>query len=510
MKTFLTNKNTRILLISCLLIAFRPCAWAQTTSKKLFIVIDVIAEDTAMLHGNSIAFNMSKSDINTSYPGYTKSYSQRINSPKTRMVIPLSTPVNYGRIELDNKTADAFKPLNNGNNLFLFQSGDTIELHLSNHKKGAFFTGKNTNKYNCMYRISNNADIVSFSQSNSYFKSKNFAAAFTSKKLQYDSIYAVQERILREFEGKFNREVFNLIGIDCQAAYHQRIIELYYGIPFMIKGYEEQIETAKGLFIKEYGNYKEPLIKDRSLFVKSYKYADFLSAMEKAYAVIINSSPEKSYYSSLKFSDIDKAIDLHNKKGILKDKLKLLALLSIDKKKQADYTSYISQIINEAGNNQFKKALIAFRDINSIGSNAFPFELPDEHGKMYKLADFKGKMVIMDFWFTGCEGCIGMANTLKKIASAYKSNPNIIFVTVSIDRNKEIWRKSLAAETYSCKDEINLLAGMDRQSAVIQRYHINSFPTIIAISKEGKIISTAPPDPRADSAVFKKFINQHL
>jgi thiol-disulfide isomerase/thioredoxin len=196
--------------------------------------------------------------------------------------------------------------------------------------------------------------------------------------------------------------------------------------------------------------------------------------------------------------------------GVLKDKVRLLSLYNINRVRQGDFADYLDAAISEAGNDIFKKRIIAFKDANGFLANAFPFALPDKNGRVYRLSDFKGKMVIMDFWFTGCHGCVGMGAVLKPIALFYKSNPNVVFISMCIDRNRDLWLKSLEEEKYCSKDEINLLAGMDRESSIYKHYDLQGCPTLIVISKEGKIISAAPPDPRIDAGVFKTFINKYL
>ncbi|EHQ25556.1 TlpA family protein disulfide reductase [Mucilaginibacter paludis] len=483
-------------------------ARAQTTNKRHPVIIDLVIDDPAMLQDAAIEFSMSKNDINTNYAIGTDLYRFKITAAKTMLVIPLSVSLNYGRIDYVYNKPGTGRPLNRSNNLFLFQQGDTVELHLSNQKNGAFFSGRSADTYNCMYKISNSDVIINNNQYNTYMRLKDYEAAFDCRKSQLDSILKVQSAILNSLKGKLSREIYNLIGLDCWGNYNQRLVEMYY-TPFTLQT-TEIYKTAKKLFIRDYGHYKEKILTDSNLFVLSYQYADFLFKKDRAYAVIMNSNAGKSHYPDLKFADINQAIDLNQDNGALRDKLKLLAFYEIDRRRQSDFVDFVNKAVSEAVNNQYKKALQEFSDNSAIGANAYPFELPDENGKIRQLKDFQGKVVVMDFWFTGCEGCIGMAAKLKPIISSFKANPDVIFITVSLDRNKTMWLKSLAAEKYSGKSEINLLAGMDRQSAIVKHYNIQGCPTIIIISKDGKIISVAPPDPRTDSKAFIAMVKQSL
>ncbi|MBB3058278.1 TlpA family protein disulfide reductase [Mucilaginibacter gotjawali] len=497
-----------LVFIITLMIAGTSVALAQTTEKKLFAVVDIVVEDTAMLHDGSIHINMSKNGINSNFASDRDTFGQEIVTAKTRLVIPLTGTVTYGRIDYLNRQQAAQLPLNQNNDLFVFQPGDSVVLHLSNHEKGAFFTGKSADKYNCIYRISNSDEINSVDKYNAYMKLKDFEGAYSYRKFQQDSIYAIQLHILETFKAKLNTDVYNLIKLDCLGNYNQHLADIYLS-PFLLQRSEEY-QTAGNLFSKHFGNYKEGHFNDTALLVKSYKYSDFLAEKEKVFAIIQNSLNGISYYSKLKFADINKAIDQHYVNGILKDKIKLLAFYNIDRRRQGDFASYINEAIDKAKDDPYKTALIQFRDANTIGADAFPFELPGQNGKLYKLSDFSGKVVVMDFWFTGCHGCVVMAESLKPIVSYYKSNPNIVFVSISIDGNKELWLKSLHEEKYCNTDEINLLAGMDRESSIYKHYNIQECPTLIVISKTGKIISAAPPDPRIDEEAFKALIDKYL
>jgi len=57
----------------------------------------------------------------------------------------------------------------------------------------------------------------------------------------------------------------------------------------------------------------------------------------------------------------------------------------------------------------------------------------DATGKKVTLADFKGKVVVMNIWATWCAPCKVEMPTLAKLAKAYKGKP-VAVVAVSIDK----------------------------------------------------------------------------
>lgn len=76
---------------------------------------------------------------------------------------------------------------------------------------------------------------------------------------------------------------------------------------------------------------------------------------------------------------------------------------------------------------------------------AYAFE--DASGKRVTLADFKGKVVVMNLWATWCAPCKIEMPTLAKLAKAYEGKP-VEVVAVSIDKpeQKEQARSFIAAQ----------------------------------------------------------------
>ena len=60
----------------------------------------------------------------------------------------------------------------------------------------------------------------------------------------------------------------------------------------------------------------------------------------------------------------------------------------------------------------------------------------DADGKPLRLADFKGKGVVLNLWATWCGPCVLEMPTLAKLASAYQGKP-VAVVAVSIDGDRD-------------------------------------------------------------------------
>ena len=71
-------------------------------------------------------------------------------------------------------------------------------------------------------------------------------------------------------------------------------------------------------------------------------------------------------------------------------------------------------------------------DAGSIGSQVAEFELADLSGKKVRLSDFKGKVVVLDFWATWCGPCRVEIPDFVKLQSKYKDK-GLEIVGLSLD-----------------------------------------------------------------------------
>jgi len=68
----------------------------------------------------------------------------------------------------------------------------------------------------------------------------------------------------------------------------------------------------------------------------------------------------------------------------------------------------------------------------AVGTAPPDYTFYDAGGKAMKIADLKGKVVVMNIWATWCAPCVTEMPTLAKLQAAYKGKP-VEVVTVSID-----------------------------------------------------------------------------
>tara|TARA_Y100000385_G_C12998505_1_gene596046 strand:+ start:849 stop:1241 length:393 start_codon:yes stop_codon:yes gene_type:complete len=70
------------------------------------------------------------------------------------------------------------------------------------------------------------------------------------------------------------------------------------------------------------------------------------------------------------------------------------------------------------------------------------FSMKDINGNLVSLSDFKGKLAQIDFWATWCAPFMAEIPDLKK-TEEYFAGKEIVFVSISIDNQKESWKKMI-------------------------------------------------------------------
>ncbi|WP_158826734.1 TlpA family protein disulfide reductase [Mucilaginibacter lacusdianchii] len=118
----------------------------------------------------------------------------------------------------------------------------------------------------------------------------------------------------------------------------------------------------------------------------------------------------------------------------------------------------------------------------TAGALAPDWSLYDVNGNRVSLSQLNGKVVVMDFYFIGCAGCMLSIKPLNAIYEKYK-NKDVVIVSLSERDSK---KAVLAFEKqYKIK-----YSGYIEAANVVKAYHVSAFPTYYFIDKEGKVAST--------------------
>jgi|GEM_PF-1708627 len=179
--------------------------------------------------------------------------------------------------------------------------------------------------------------------------------------------------------------------------------------------------------------------------------------------------------------------------GGIKDKLMFLFI-----KREFDRLedSLTRKLIADISDASLRNHLLAYGSALRKGKKAIDFALPDVSNRMVRLSDYKGKVVFIDFWFTGCKGCIiYYRDVVSKVEPAFRGNKDVVFISVSIDRSRNAWLKSVYGAdkkggVYTSPEVVNLYtSGQGSQHEVISNYQIGGYPRPLLIGRDGRIYS---------------------
>lgn len=112
------------------------------------------------------------------------------------------------------------------------------------------------------------------------------------------------------------------------------------------------------------------------------------------------------------------------------------------------------------------------------------FKTNDISGQTLKLSEFKGKIVLLDFWATWCPPCRVEIPNLLEIYRQFK-NKNFVLISVSLDRDIPL------AKQFVKEKEMNWLHVIDRESSssIASLYEIEYIPATFIIDGKGKIVA---------------------
>lgn len=131
------------------------------------------------------------------------------------------------------------------------------------------------------------------------------------------------------------------------------------------------------------------------------------------------------------------------------------------------------------------------------GSTAPDFSLTSLDGKTHKLSDYKGSVVVVNFWGTWCEPC---TREMPAIQSQYEKwkDRGVQVLALNLDESP------ITVQSFVKQNQVTFPVLFDKDLNMRNRYRVIGYPTTFFINKDGKI------DTIAASEMQESFIDQTI
>jgi len=144
--------------------------------------------------------------------------------------------------------------------------------------------------------------------------------------------------------------------------------------------------------------------------------------------------------------------------------------------------------------------------------------IPD--GIIYNLAqepmatgDFKGKLLVLDFWATWCGPCLREAPIFQKLGAKYKDK-DVAFVGISIDERFETWKRHVERKNYTgnqfwlgVQEEQDFFSfAYSEMDFDGEKMILMGVPRYVFVSPDGIILNSAaakPSNPKFEEELMK-------
>ena len=108
----------------------------------------------------------------------------------------------------------------------------------------------------------------------------------------------------------------------------------------------------------------------------------------------------------------------------------------------------------------------------------------DLDGTPHALADYRGKVVVLDFWYAGCGHCLDAMPKIAAISEEFKHEP-VVVLGINTDIGEEEARRQ------SVLDALHLTFSTLRDAhdgiRIHKKYKVSAWPTMIVLDQHGVV-----------------------
>lgn len=116
-----------------------------------------------------------------------------------------------------------------------------------------------------------------------------------------------------------------------------------------------------------------------------------------------------------------------------------------------------------------------------VGKPAPPIDLEMLDGKKFRLSDYKGNVLVLDFWASWCGPCLQTMPQVDTVAKEF-AHRGVKLVGINLDEPPERVKSALE------RLKLEMPVALDRNGRVAERYGATAIPQTVIIDGEGKVV----------------------
>jgi peroxiredoxin len=140
---------------------------------------------------------------------------------------------------------------------------------------------------------------------------------------------------------------------------------------------------------------------------------------------------------------------------------------------------YVDRHGSEAGFEQYLARITGETPVEDETPAAETFRVTDLAGQAYDLAELRGKVVVLNFWFIGCAPCRVEMPGLNKLVAEFRKE-DVVFLAFALDK-----AEMLLSFLKDHEFEYEIIAEADE---IARLYEVQVFPTHVIIDRNGRLI----------------------
>lgn len=393
---------------------------------------------------------------------------------------------------------------------YYVEDDDSIFLSLApDARRGyrIYFSGNDVVKYLAVESMSRllEYDILAEPFYKSYRKEDRDRLQIDNLIRQTQVTQSVFAEALQYYQSALSQHVYRLVVADVMAKIQLNMLEKY-----------RLWKLTDDNVLVQYLQKNDPLA---SLDAESLPFSDIYVqyCLKRGISILSSRSVSKSYSVSDMYEFIKQEYT-----GLLRERLwatyldnRIWRLGELSGRYQ-EMDQCLEDALQNVGveNRKLRVQLQQLVDRYQIGALAADFCLPDTTGKMVKLSDFKGKVVLLDLYSNGCTACAVFAKTLKEqgVYEAFQHNNDVAFVSISLQEDRAKWLKYLNRYSSPTHTVCLYTDGKGKDHPYVKSLGIQAVPNLFLIDREGRIFNSSQQTLRASisGADLIEMINKAL